>query len=77
MGWRQFTDRGGHEWQVVVRSRSAWELDPVGDNPQRPRTVAPPGYEQDPFELSREELQRLLDASDPGPERRAKSPFSD
>jgi hypothetical protein len=39
--------------------------------------VEPPGYEQDPYELSQEELQRLLDASTPLAKRSVKNPFGD
>jgi hypothetical protein len=77
MGYRTFTDRDGTRWEVRARTRSEWEFHPAGDQPGRPRTVASPGYEKDPFELSVEELQRLLDGSDPGPARQAKSPFKD
>lgn len=75
MAYRQFTDRDGHAWEVRATERAEWALEPVGDNPHRARTVRAPGYEKDPFELSREELQRLLDASDPGSHRSVKSPF--
>ncbi|MDP3774060.1 MAG: hypothetical protein Q8Q85_07295 [Gemmatimonadales bacterium] len=34
-------------------------------------------YESDPFELSNEELQRLLDAAQPPRSRRTPSPFKD
>ncbi len=77
MGYRRFSDRDGHQWEVRDRSRSEWELQPVSGNPHPPRTIRPPSYEADPFELSIEELQRLLDQSGEGPARRAKSPFRD
>lgn len=77
MGFRRFTDRDGRQWEVRPRTRDEWDLDPVGDNPERRRTTKAPGYEQDPYELSQEELQRLLDGSDPGPARQVKSPFRD
>lgn len=77
MGFRKFVDRERQPWEVRDLSRSEWEFSPSGDNPARPRTVQPPGYEQDPYELSQEELQRLLDASLPRPERPRKSPFRD
>jgi hypothetical protein len=77
VAYRRFTDRNGHQWEVQARTRDEWELDPVGDNPNRPRSVRSPGYEKDPFELSIEELQRLLDGSDPGYTRKVKSPFKD
>lgn len=63
MAYRRFTDRNGHSWEIRERSRSEWELVPTGDNPEDRKTVKPPGYEADPFELSQEELQRMLDAA--------------
>jgi hypothetical protein len=78
MAHRRFRDRDGNDWEVRIPSRDMWELSPVGDNAARPRTVPAPGYERDPYELSLEELQRLLDGSAPtmGHLRR-KSPFID
>ena len=77
MGFRRFVDRQGHAWEIRVRGRSEWEFSPVANNPGPARTAAAPGYEADPFELSVEELQRLLDAA-PSPRTRAKpSPFTD
>jgi len=77
MGDRRFADRDGQRWQVRVRSRSEWLFEPVEDNPGPARTAASPGYERDPFEMSVEELQKLLDAAPrPGP-RKTKSPFLD
>lgn len=75
--FRKFADAMGREWEVRPVSRSEWELSPTGSNPERPRTVAAPGYETDPYELSKEELQRLLDASKAQPVRQKKSPFDD
>jgi hypothetical protein len=75
MAFRRFQDPDGHSWEVRVRSREEWAFGPVGDNPHRPRTAPAPSYETDPFELSKEELQRLLDQSDPGSSRKPKSPF--
>jgi len=77
MGHRRFTDREGRHWEVRPRTRAEWELEPVGDNPERPRSVASPGYEKDPYELSQEELQRLFDESSAPPARKGKSPFKD
>ena len=78
MAYRNFTDTQGRKWEIQVRAKSEWELHPVGDNKERPRTVRPPGYEPDPFEMSIEELQRLLDQPDsPGRTRSPKSPFAD
>lgn len=77
MGFRQFTDREGRTWEVRTPSKDRWAFEPTGENPAKPRTVRSPGYERDPFELSKEELQRLLDESGEGPRRSAKSPFQD
>jgi hypothetical protein len=77
MGHRRFTDREKQQWEVRTVSSSEWEFSPAGDNQARPRTVPPPGYEKDPYELSQEELQRLLDTSAPQPVRPRKSPFGD
>ncbi len=77
MGHRRFVDREGRTWEVRASSRSEWEFEPLGDKPELPRIVKAPGYERDPFELSIEELQRLLDSTPP-PRRRSKpSPFLD
>ncbi len=77
MAFRKFVDRDGHEWEVRPRTRSDWDLSPCGSNPQLARNAPSPGYEKDPFELSTEELQKLLDQA-PIPKPRAKkSPFGD
>lgn len=77
MGFRRFIDREKREWEIRDVSRVRWELSPAGDNPQTSRWVEPPDYEQDPYELSQEELQRLLDASAPLTKRSIKNPFGD
>jgi len=77
MAHRKFTDRDGHDWEIRVRSRDEWAFEPVGENPSRARVARSPGYEKDPYELSREELQRLLDSAPPPSDRSVKSPFKD
>jgi hypothetical protein len=77
MGYRRFTDRAGHAWEIRDRSRNEWEFTPVAGNPEALRTVPAPGYESDPFELSNEELQRMLDAVRPADSRTKRSPFQD
>jgi hypothetical protein len=78
MAHRKFIDRDGNEWEILVTGqRSEWEFGPVGDNSQPARTVQSPGYEKDPFELSKEELQGLLDESTARSTRSVKSPFKD
>ena len=77
MGDRRFADRDGRVWDVLVRGRQEWLFEPADDNPGPRRESAGPGYERDPFELSVEELQRLLDAARPMQRKPTKSPFLD
>lgn len=77
MAHRKFVDRDGQGWEVRPRTRSEWELCPVGDNAQPSRDVASPGYEKDPYELSQDELQGLLDRARAAPVRQVKSPFKE
>ena len=77
MGYRRFTDRDGNEWEVKDFSNSEWQLSPVSGNRRSQVTVRAPGYENDPFELSNEELQRMLDAAQPARTTRGKNPFLD
>jgi hypothetical protein len=77
MANRTFTDRSGERWEVRTRSRSEWEFEPIEGNPGPARLGSPPGYEADPYELSVEELQRLLDAAAPRRKPKGKSPFLD
>jgi len=77
MAYRRFTDRDGHVWEVRDSSRSEWVFEPMPGNP-RPRVEVPaPGYESDPFEMSVEEVQRLLDGSPPPRRTPRPSPFLD
>jgi hypothetical protein len=77
VGYRTFIDRDGRAWEVRPQSKSEWEFQPTGDNAGPARTGAAPGYEADPFEMSTEELQRLLDAARPPRARPKASPFQD
>ena len=77
MGYRTFTDRDGKTWEIRERSQWDWDFHPVDDESEEVRTVPAPTYERDPFELSQEELQRLLDAKGPSRSRRPPSPFTD
>ena len=78
MGYRRFDDSEGGVWEVKDVSRSEWEFVPTS-GAGKPVRVAAPGYESDPFELSTEELQRMLDGAIGAQKRRGgrKSPFSD
>lgn len=77
MSYRKFVDRSGNEWTVRDRSRWEWHFEPAGGNPGPPRVVRAPGHQDDPFELSNEELQRLLDAAPRSARPRAPNPFGD
>ncbi len=78
MGYRRFVDREGRAWEVRDVTRSEWELVPEsGDTVDRFR-VAAPNYERDPFELSNEEIQRMVDTRDTSVRRKPRqSPFVD
>ncbi len=76
MGYRRFVDRDGRAWDVYDETDSAWAFIPQPGNPLDRTTVPAPEYDNDPFELSNEELQKLLDAAgNAGGSRHAKSPF--
>lgn len=77
MAFRTFNDRNGHGWEVRNRAFRDWEFYPLANNPNAARRVTSPGYEKDPFELSVEELQRLLDSAPAPGTRPKKSPFKD
>ena len=81
MGYRKFVDRDGRGWNVKDRSPYQWRFDPEPGNPSGAIDVSAPGYQKDPFELSNEELQSLLDGVGGRDQPRAvpkkKSPFLD
>ena len=77
MANRTWSDRSGNRWEIRIRSRSEWEFEPIEGNPGPARLVAPPGYESDPYEMSVEELQGLLDAAAQRRAPKTKSPFLD
>jgi hypothetical protein len=77
MGFRTFTDREGLRWEIRERSSHEWEFSPCQGNPGPARLAERPEYETDPYELSNEELQRLLDSAPGGARRERKSPFLD
>lgn len=81
MGYRRLIDRDGEAWDVKDQSGSVWRFEPVGGNPGDPVDAEAPGYQKDPFELSQEELQRMLDEgqrqSGAWKRREKKSPFLD
>ena len=77
MGYRSFVDRDGRPWDVRDETDSVWTFVPQPGNSADRTSVPAPGYDKDPFELSNEELHRMLDAGDgnSGRSHRAKSPF--
>ena len=78
MGYRKFTDSDGRSWEIRDHSSSEWMFAPLPGNPEGRTAVSPPGYDNDPFELSNEELQKLLDAAGgPTTRRPKKSIFLD
>ena len=77
MAHRVFSDRHGNRWEIIPTGRSEWEFTPIEGNPGPARSGTPPGYETDPYELSVEELLRLLEAAVPRRARGGKSPFLD
>lgn len=77
MGFRTFSDRDGNRWEIRPISRDEWEFAPAGDNVFPARAVRPPGYERDPYELSKEELQSLFDQSAARTARQVRNPFGE
>ncbi|HET7039684.1 MAG TPA: hypothetical protein VFH97_07340 [Gemmatimonadales bacterium] len=80
MGYRRFQDRDGITWEIRDLSDVAWEFEPVSKPNAQTLRVPAPGHQKDPFELSTEELQSLLDdvrRSGPPPSGPRKSPFKD
>jgi len=77
MSYRKFVDREGRVWSVRDRSRWDWHFEPGGGNPGPTRVARAPGHQDDPFELSNEELQRLLDSAPGSTRPRAPNPFKD
>ena len=80
MGYRRFQDRDGITWEVHDLSDVAWDFEPVSRPKEATLRVPAPGHQKDPFELSTEELQGLLDEvrrSAPRPSGPRKSPFKD
>ena len=66
MGYRRLIDSDGEAWDIKDHSGSEWRFEPVGGNPAAPVDVPAPVYQKDPFELSQEELQRMLDEGQRG-----------
>ena len=78
MAYRKFRDGSGAGWEVRDESRSRWVFEPMPGNAGDRQAVSPPGYTDDPYEMSDQELQRLLDRARPsGSGPRMPSPFKE
>jgi hypothetical protein len=77
MSFRKYVDDEGRSWQVRPVSRGEWRFEPLPGNAAPARSVRAPSWQEDPFELSREELGRLLGSATPRPGPTRRSPFKD
>lgn len=77
MGYRRFDDRDGNTWEVREDATTGWRFEPVSGNPHPARTVTPPRYQADPFELSAQELQQLIEGEARERTKPANNPFLD
>ena len=78
MSNRRFSDGQRKRWEVQVTSKSEWQFKPIGGNNASARRVRPPLYAgDDPFELSEQELQKILGDSTIQPMSSKPSPFGD
>lgn len=80
MSYRRFTDADGARWEIRMHAKGDWEFRPVPGNPGRIHLGAPPLHTTDPFEVSEQELRRMLADASPRPSRSAgsaPSPFRD
>lgn len=75
MGYRRFADGRGGRWEIRIESSGEWRFEPVSGTTVPPSRARPPLYAKDPFELSEQELQRILDTARPVERRGGKSPF--
>ncbi len=77
MSFRNFSDRSGARWQVKPRSKGEWNMEPLPGNPAARRIASPPLYATDPFELSEQELQRILEDAREAPYAVTKPPWEE
>lgn len=78
MAYRKFRDRDGAGWEVRDESDRRWVLQPLRGNDGAEVRITPPSGVDDPFELSTQELQKLLGAARArGSGSRPPSPFRD
>lgn len=80
MSYRRFTDAAGARWEIRMHAKGDWEFRPVPGNPGPIHRGAPPLHTTDPFEVSEQELRRILADASPRPGRpggRVPPPFRD
>ncbi len=83
MSRRRFSDATGRRWEIRPEASGDWRFEPVPGNPDPARTLRPPHWAGDPFELSERELRGLLEDATPvgrpapGRATRRTSPFLD
>lgn len=62
---RKFEDARGDSWEIRPERDFKWYFVPLEGNEAIRRIVTPPPRADDPFELSEQELQKLLDSGIP------------
>jgi len=77
VGYRRFADGKGGRWEIRIESSGEWRFEPVSGTRRPARRGRPPLYARDPFELSEQELQRILEDARPIERRTGPSPFGD
>jgi len=77
VGYRRFVDGEGGRWEIRIEASGEWRFEPVSGNPRPTSRARPPLYARDPFELSEQELQRILGGARPIERRTAPSPFGE
>ena len=62
---RRFEDARGNSWEIRPEADYKWHFVPAEGSDATRRIATPPPAADDPSDLDREELQRLLDSSIP------------
>lgn len=75
MGYRRFADGRGGRWEIRIESNGEWRFEPVSGTSRPASRGRPPLYAKDPFELSEQELQRILEGARPVGRAGGASPF--
>ncbi len=77
MGYRRFSAENGGRWEIRIEASGEWRFEPVSGAGDATRRGRPPLYARDPFELSEQELRRILADARPVTRPGAPSPFRD